>query len=463
MRGASGFEPDERLCFIEQPHSIRAHLQNVEIQVPRYMAGLRFWRASTLPLWQILAICIALVGMAFICNQHLNNLKAEVPRRRLAAKDEDPFESPPSPALDQLCSSLGPWFPAETSPGGLRKSPDMVEKFFKAIEAETISEAAPSGPSETSTMEALAGTAVRAPVAEPLVPSSSGGDDKEPNPSPKFSELESLLWTPRHPPPPSASVTALSALPRFARVYNKGRPQFTDPKPVFARLLPVSGNAPSTSTATLPPFVAQAPPGAPLHPFGRVPPLQPGVKPRPWVPSLSQLLFAAAPSSHPLLCRIRTLLLESSLDLNAADELIHVAEQLASYATRRLGTVTDVDSPADALRNYGLRFIILSSLQSATQAIRPTPPPWWQEVVDAMLKDYEFDVPAPWFSASGPNVPLARDLAEALLKYQKGGFPTLAEIVDLKRRLLCSPKAVHYFRRQEWEPWREDDKRYRVS
>lgn len=68
MRPASGFNPSENLYLVKKFFSLGADLQDVEIRVPWYMGGFPFiWRVATLPLWPLLAVCVGLVAMAFIC------------------------------------------------------------------------------------------------------------------------------------------------------------------------------------------------------------------------------------------------------------------------------------------------------------------------------------------------------------------------------------------------------------
>lgn len=410
MCDTSSFIPNGRLYSVEQPHLIDAHLQEVEVQAPRYTGGFRsFWRASIPPLWATLAIFVALVAVAFSCSQHrVKGLKAGAQKRRLAGEDADPFASPPSPELEQLCISLGPWIPVESSPGNSRRSPYMVEEFFAEMETDEGRGAAPPVPEGAAAAEALTGAAMRGPAAE----SFGGPDGEAPGLSRKYPTLQGLLGTSQHALPPPASV--------------------------------------------------QVPRPRPLHPFIHVPALQQGVKPRPWAPSISPFSAFTPASSQQMLLRIRELLLLQSLDADDAETLVTVAEQLAAYALRRLRAVTPPTQAVDAVIKYGRRFVFLNSIHSAAQAIGPPFPPWWQQVVDVTLKDCHCDPAAALAYRSVYLRHLARDLAAALLKYKIGGSPTPAEVLDLKRRLFCNPETPPFFWRPEWDAWRIDDKRNRV-
>lgn len=253
MRPASGFILDESLYSAENPHSFETRLQDVEIRVPRHMGGFQFlWRASTLPLWPLLAVCVGLVAMALLCSQHrVQDSEAGAPRRRLAGEDGDPFSSPPSPELEQLCSSLGPWVPAEPSPGGTRQSPRIVEKFFEEMETDEQGGMALPVPEEATTTETVAGAAISGSEAGPSAPSPGGSYDERPGPSSRFTTVESLLRMPQHPLPPS-NVSARPAVSSSKAPLGTARRQRTKRKPASGGLMPVSGVEPSTSTATPP-------------------------------------------------------------------------------------------------------------------------------------------------------------------------------------------------------------------
>lgn len=402
MRDASrSTTPDERLYSIEQSHLIKSRPQQVEILSRRPRKSFRFlWLSHIAKLWAALAMYAALVTVALVCtNARMKGVGADGLKRRLAAEDnlEDPFPLLPSPEIEELCSSLGPWTPAETSAGDPRRSPYMVEDFFKEMERDEESEAA----------QFVLGEAVTGPAA-PGPRTAAGGDEEEAGSNSRY-----LV------PEPSASAAT------------------TPP------------SEPSNSSTTLP--------AEPSHPFVHVPKLLLGAKPRQWSASLEQRNAPCLVSLHPTLFYARQLLLESSLDTDAADELILHTEALAAYAQRRLYASTTLRSPRDAVRDLGLRFMVLNTLHSATQAISQPPPLWWQPLVDGMLKNYKLDSPPPWRFPASFNPTLARDLSRALLLYKNGDAPTPAEVLDIKRRLLCNLKAPSFFHQPEWNAWKADD------
>lgn len=406
MRTHQAVLPDELLCSVEQPYSIKAHSQRVELRATRDTGGFRsFWHASIPTLWATFAIYVALVAVVFVCRQHrVKSLGTGVPKRSLAGKYEDFFDSPQSPELEQLCSSLGHWTPAETSPGNPRASPHIVEEFFAALETDERSGAAPPVSEGAATMEVLTGSATPGPRAESAI----GSNVKLPDSSLRFPTFQGHLQTSQHAPSP--------------------------------------------------PAIDQTPPFRPSHPFVRMPALQQGVTPRPWSSSISAFSGFIPLSSQSLLRRVRELLLLPTLDACAAADLVIVTEQLAAYAMQRLSTAAAPNSAADAVLKYGRRFLVLTAIHSSAHAIGQPNPPWWQEVVAGVLQCCECDTTAPRARRSSFLLLLARDLRAALLKYKNGGSPTLKEVLDLKRQLLCNPKTHSWFWRSDWNLWREDDK-----
>lgn len=446
MRFASGFIPDEeRLYSVECPHSTETYPRDEEIRAPQRMSGFRFfWRASKLPLWPLLAICAVLVAMVFICFRHrVKSLAAEVSRRRLAKEDTDFFESPPSPELEQLCIMLGPWNPAETSSGGPRQSPHMVQEFFAEIETEEESWAALPVPADFAKTDNLAGAAMKWSAVEPPGPSAGCLDEKS-GPREIFPTLKGLPQGLQRPVPPPASVTASPAARRHGKktFFLEARLRAIKPKHVSAGQMPESNDTPSASEAMPSP---QSTSTLYLPPLVRLPALDPGVTPFPWKKSIFPNAVAPFRSFQGMLRAVREMLLLPSLDAQAAKDLVIITEELAAYAMQRLRPSTKTFSPSDAVRAYGLRLLILNSLHSAAQAIGPPTPPWWSRFTDSVLKNHSFEAPMLWRFASSSNVALAQDLVNALRQYRDGCAPTLEEVAELESLLSRNQKTAFYF------------------
>lgn len=96
--------------------------------------------------------------------------------------------------------------------------------------------------------------------------------------------------------------------------------------------------------------------------------------------------------------RIRERLFLPSFDAVAAVELMTASEELATYAVQRLCPCMGMLKVDSTVKAYGLRFIILSLLQPATEAIGQPLPFWWPQFMDAVLKGCKLDGSLSWSS-----------------------------------------------------------------
>lgn len=435
-----------------------------EVRISRFLNNRQSgWRVAFPLSWVLFAVSLGFLTMtATLCSRYrVKDSAPEALGRRLASgqADVDDDDSPSLSELEALCGVIGFWAPDDSFSAVFRRSSQTVESVSEELEGEegreptTSASAAGQPPTpfpgrwspyiveaffkEIEIGEGLA--AEQGAVAEAqsgpaffLTESEKDSDEDQPEPS---SQLPKRMHLAQAPPPP-------------------GQPSAQASAP--AGLLPVNGDSAAPSTSTAP----QAAPLALLpHPFIRLPSMEPGVTPRPWVQSFLTHKIPLSRSRHKWLLEIRELLLCPSLDAAGLSQLMKAAEELGNFAVFRLCPSTSPEKASDLIRDYGLRLILLHSLHSVARVVDPEKmPPWWMEVVNAMLGKYDFEtlLPLPQ-SRHAPNVLVAQRLAFALLRYKSGSFPEDQEILELKRLLLCSRNTPPFFKDACWDPWRQDD------
>lgn len=104
--------------------------------------------------------------------------------------------------------------------------------------------------------------------------------------------------------------------------------------------------------------------------------------------------------------------------------------------------------------------MVFNALYSVAKLAGLPVPAWWQQVAHAVLTNLDAPLASSGRrSTSSSSRELAEDLRRALLLYKDGNAPPPADVLRLKRRLLCGPEAFAFFQSKQWEPWREDDRR----
>ncbi|KAL8435085.1 hypothetical protein ACSSS7_002675 [Eimeria intestinalis] len=229
--------------------------------------------------------------------------------RRLADGDEeseDAGEVPGTPSSDysDLCAELGDWIPLDPSSGGPRTSPLFVEAYFASLDQSAAQSAAQiSPPAAAPTIEEPLSAESRAGGKRPLDEESSD-EEAAPGPSWKVARTRAPRGgghasSPQivHPGSsgPKASAQPSPGLPSPAQASDSPSSQ-PMPRSAVPHTAPVHQLAASTSAspdaatsssagpaASLPQPQRLEGGGTPQHPFVRLPTLEPGVAPRPFM------------------------------------------------------------------------------------------------------------------------------------------------------------------------------------
>ncbi|KAL8448493.1 hypothetical protein Emed_003673 [Eimeria media] len=403
-------------------------------------------------------------------------------QRRLAGGGGDEGEDtgdetcPPSPDFTEFCLALGAWSPSNPLPGDPRSSPGLVESFFESLD-QTVGQPAAHPPPPTAA-PIPPQLLLAPPKAGDKRPLEESDDEAAPGPSWKVTKTVHAPGTqfmyPGSLQQPQASFQPSPWQPAPVDPFSLQPPSSSTAPPV-AQPAPVSQPAPSTSApshaagfssagsaASLPP---PGPPGGgsgPQHPFVRLPRLEPGVKPRRFMPSaMKSPGWASRQNSH-LLTTMRDMFRKPMLSQTEAENMVFYSERLAAHAFYFMQDKVEEVSPFEASGRLGRKFMFLYYLLRASQVLGQAWPsrPWWRELMDNIPHQYHFV----WEHdrrASRFIVRLANDLSDAMGMIKNGVLPPPNVIIRLKRRLFCKHNSPSPFRGTTWDPWREDDEDWR--
>lgn len=459
MLSTSALSFDEHLYSTDQNLSVESDLRKAKIKVPGWARNRpTTWGTTAMIFGAILAIYLGLLVMIYVCSRYrVKGLDLEPRGRRLAGGNNDDIELPPTRDLDNICSTLGLWVPAEIPPGGPSSLVNLVYEDLKETQLEKGTGPA-AGPPEKRTIsesvqEVERGSFVPGLTTQPPSGFERGSAEVEPGLSLKVAEVSTVLQ------PAFSGAHGGLTLPSFATAFGTLAASKQQGCGVSTGLLPVIGDAPSTSTATLPLSQVPVHSGHAIHPFVHLPVVEPGVVPRPWRSSDALVAMARSRCSHMLLHDIRELLLRPSLDFVGVSALMAAAEGLVAYTVQRMAPPTVTLSPAEYVRNWGRRFLVLNAAHSATRVVGTGVPPWWQYCVFTLLKDLE-SRPLKETRRCSANNRVAAHLFHALMMYKRGSAPSDNDVILIKRALFCKKSAPACFRTSEWNAWREDDKNF---
>ncbi|KAL8449081.1 hypothetical protein Emed_003433 [Eimeria media] len=372
---------------------------------------------------------------------------------------DDDGTGPLSPDFTEFCLDLGTWNPSDTSVGGPRASPAIVEEFFTSLDQ---SAEPPPPPAPMSTAPGLTQLLLAPPEKGEKRPlDEEEDDDVIPGPSWKVAKTTvqtspSQLMYPGGQPAPAAplslhpppSTSSSSTAPHLVQTTPAHQ---ASPDNVVAILS--AGGAASVS----PPEGPGGDGDASQHLFVRLPTLAPGVTARPF--SASMVNSAAWSTRHiNMLLKVRELLRKQQLSEYDANCLVYYAEALAAHAAHTMRDKVENQSPYHACVRLGRKFLVLHAMLRASYALQQDWPAqnWWKDLMAKIPHFFLFiwqrDPRALLF-----NVNLANDLSAAVEKIKSGVLPPPREVVNLMRRLFCMELSLDVFREKAWDPWREDD------
>ncbi|KAL8448563.1 hypothetical protein Emed_003743 [Eimeria media] len=222
----------------------------------------------------------------------------------------------------------------------------------------------------------------------------------------------------------------------------------------------VSADA-SPSSAVVGPGSSSAPSGGDtaVHPWLRVPDFTPGVGDMEFRPEC--LSWSVRYQVHgPLMAKIREVLVQPKLDYAQARGLVVYSEYLANHAFHEQRGPVSSRRPTDAAELLGRRFMIFFLLHSASKALRQPWPQqqWWRDLASVIPSTSPFTPGGKGLNrGSKASVALAVELSAAIELYKSGSAPDDDQLVDIMRKLFCSPASPHHFKSELWDPWRQDD------
>ncbi|KAL8446343.1 hypothetical protein Emed_005080 [Eimeria media] len=217
---------------------------------------------------------------------------------------------------------------------------------------------------------------------------------------------------------------------------------------------------PSTSSGVP---VPSRTPGGSVHPFYRIPHVDPADQAvRRFSPQKALSASAAFAKTAWRLPMLRRLLAKPSLTDTELNHLAELVARLLAHVRFYETTSTQNISPFRSIRILGRRFILLDAALAALQVLgEPVGGEWWQTIVNAM-PDHTSHATRP--GGSGAlitfNENLVNLLDEGLRELKRGTRLSMEKTIQIKRLLFCSPFSPSYFKGPSWEEWRVDDSNF---
>ncbi|KAL8448383.1 hypothetical protein Emed_003913 [Eimeria media] len=236
-------------------------------------------------------------------------------------------------------------------------------------------------------------------------------------------------------------------------------PMLEAPDAVFAPPFASAGASASSAVVGPGPSSAFSGDDKAVHPWLNVPVLLPDVQGLDFRPEkMTAPLFSKLHA--PLMVKIHEMLVRPVLDYSQAIRLLVFSEILANHAFHKMRGPVSSRRPTDAAESLGRRFMVFQLLHSASKTLRQPWPQqqWWRDLASVIPSTCPF-MPGDkgMNSYSQASVTLAVQLSAAIELYKSGSAPSNDEIIDIMRKLFCSPESPHHFKRKSWDPWRRDD------
>ncbi|KAL8442767.1 hypothetical protein Emag_006251 [Eimeria magna] len=157
---------------------------------------------------------------------------------------------------------------------------------------------------------------------------------------------------------------------------------------------------------------------------------------------------------------VQELLNKEHLNAKEARELINRSLTLVRVAYFFLKPIR-TKNPAELCTLLGKRLLMVDALMGVEIALGPhfKKPYVWEDIVNKLLVP-----PMRWERKVLPSEPrrtrsvFVEYLLRALDKYRRGVRPSAKMILFLKRELFCFADSPPEFKREPWDPWRDDDR-----
>ncbi|KAL8448553.1 hypothetical protein Emed_003733 [Eimeria media] len=408
-----------------------------------------------------------------ICSSVKSNIVEGMHGRRLAeggSQEDDDFSPPTTPELLDLCIELeGELDPGKSPPETPRASPLMVASFFDNL-------AAGEGPADSAGFSLQgSGTPPSSSFSRKRHASGNIEDDGGfPSTSWKLPKEDS---TPPHLVSPKKSSPVSDADPGSSSLQpplSTGSPDSFDSQDLLEFVASTleqyesSGVLPSgveevvLPSSAEPPVDASAAPrgdGGFVHPWVRVPSLEPGETPKQFLPERMTLSLMARYHADIMLW-MRQSLRKETLRTQEASQLVISAEMLANNAFHTMRNPVSSKRLTVAVETLGRRFMVFYVLHLTSKTVGQPwqQQAWWRDLANAIPTECPYAAGTLRTKAkSQPLVNLATQLSAALEKYKNGSAPGDDEVVTIMRKLFCSRECPRDFQNSLWDPWRHDD------
>ncbi|CDJ33092.1 uncharacterized protein EMH_0079990 [Eimeria mitis] len=160
----------------------------------------------------------------------------------------------------------------------------------------------------------------------------------------------------------------------------------------------------------------------------------------------------------PLLVEARELLSKQFLYFDDMEKLAHVAEALIEHGTNHQRQDLSEHSPTRAVERLGMRFLLMDAVVSAFIVLGQKPDEkLWKSFTDAINHKPPLGHFYGMLGGRETWASQALQLSRAIETLKTGKRPKAADLVHLKRMLICSPSSHPRFKKPDFNPWRQDN------
>ncbi|KAL8426956.1 hypothetical protein Efla_004509 [Eimeria flavescens] len=197
-----------------------------------------------------------------------------------------------------------------------------------------------------------------------------------------------------------------------------------------------------------------------VHPYLRLPVVNPELIPRDFRPNAcADPKYLWGSIAGPLR-DMRELFLQPSLTPQQIERLLRSAESIAFIAIRKLMRGFPMTFPGDTLSKMAMMFLVFDALVSARMVLgdRMGLGDWWRDYAGCFPTEQTFDKPAlRSYPGTEFRVRFINLASSALSVYKTGVRPQPKVIIKLKRMLFNSPYSPKFYRGPDFDAWRMDD------